>query len=345
MAISHIKSNTIADWTGTVTIGNSTGGTQTVAATNLVRPGDWNSAHNQYYTLSGNTTGNSTASGTNVVFQASNNLTLSGNNATIVFVGPVQDMLSYYQHPPGPMNNTITMSVGGGSSNYVQPFILPQDISASYIRLPVSMSLASTTFATGAAGYGSSVAQSNTLNFNIYTQGVGASSQSLQWYTSASATWNFQISYSGTASTHTVSYNVTFPTLGGNSNTQMTSSQASSAVNEVPAGTSNFQAMRYFDIPFAASLSAGNYWMALQRSSTTGGGSNIGIGISALAITQHNSSIGIPNLASNSSYGLVPYLGSWSTNTLGRTTDSIAKANVSTMASHPVAIFQIIREA
>ena len=85
--------------------------------------------------------------------------------------------------------------------------------------------------------------------------------------------------------------------------------------------------------------------MALQRSSTTGGGSNIGIGISALAITQHNSSIGIPNLASNSSYGLVPYLGSWSTNTLGRTTSSIAKANVSTLASHPVAIFQIIREA
>ena len=347
MAISHIKSNTIADWTGTVTIGNSTGGTQTVAATNLVRPGDWNSAHNQYYTLSGNTTNASTASGTNVVFEARGNLTVAGSTGTIVFVAPTQDVLSFYQHPPVPMNNTATMSVGGGSSNYVQPFVIPQDISASYIRMPVSMSLASTTFGTGAGAYGSSVAQSNTMWFNIYTQGTGANVSSLRWLTSASATWVFQISYSGTASTHSVSYNVTFPTMGGNSNTQLTSNQpaGSSAVNEVPAGTANFQGWRYFDLPFAASLSAGNYWMALQRSSTTGGGSNIGLGISAMMVTQHNSSIGVPNLASNSTYHLNPYLGSWSTNSLGRTTDSIAKTQVSTMASHPVAVFQIIREA
>ena len=64
MAVSHVKSNTVADWTGTVTVGNSTGGTQTIAATNLVRPGDWNSAHNQFYTLSGNTTNASTAPAT-----------------------------------------------------------------------------------------------------------------------------------------------------------------------------------------------------------------------------------------------------------------------------------------
>ncbi len=88
MAISHIKSNTIADWTGTVTVGNSTGGTQTVAATDLVRPSDWNSAHNQFYTLSGNTTNASTASGTNVVFQAAGAITLAGSTGTIVISSP-----------------------------------------------------------------------------------------------------------------------------------------------------------------------------------------------------------------------------------------------------------------
>ncbi len=388
MAISHVKSNIVPDWTGTVTIGNSTGGTQTVAATDLVRPVDWNSAHNQYYTLSGNTNGASTASGTNVVLSGGNNVTLVGGGATVGFsvgnyitTGALSDhshgnptlaltnlsgttasnsagltlslsaaapgggaVGSFYQHPPL-INNTNTMSVGGGSSNYVQPFVLPYGVSASYIRMPVSMSLASTTFTTGAAGYGASVAQSNTLWFNIYTRGGGASSLSLQYLTQASATWAFQISYSGTASTHTVSYNVTFPTLGGTSSTQMTSSQQSSAVNQVPAGTSNFQSFRYFDIPFATSLSAGNYYMALQRSSTTGGGSNIGLGISAMIVTQHNSSIGVPNQASNSSNHLVPYLGSWSTNSLGATTSSIGKASISTLGSHPVAVFQIIREA
>lgn len=345
MAVSHVKSNTIADWTGTVTVGNSTGGTQTINATDLVRPGDWNSAHNQFYTLSGNTTNASTASGTNVVFAASGNLTIAGSTGTIVFSAPPRDILSIYQNVPA-INGTGTMSMGGGSSNVVFPFLMPQDGSFSYLRMPVSMSLASTTFATGAAGYGSSVAQSNTVWFNIYTQGSGASSRSIQWLTSASTTWAFQISYSGTASTHSVSYNVTFPAEGGvASNTQLTSSAQSSAVNEVPAGTANFQAMRYFDMPFATSLSAGNYFAAIQRSSTTAGGSNIGLGVSALMVTQHNSTIALPNAASNSSNHLVPYVGSWSTNTLGATTSSIARSQVSTSASHPIPVFQMIREA
>ncbi len=45
LTVTHAKSNTIADWSGTATVGNSTGGTSTVAASDLVRPSDWNSAH------------------------------------------------------------------------------------------------------------------------------------------------------------------------------------------------------------------------------------------------------------------------------------------------------------
>ena len=71
MAISHVFSNAIPDGTNT----------------NVVRPSDWNSAHNQYYTLSGNTLGASTVSGTNVVFQGVGNVSLSGTGQTIVFYG------------------------------------------------------------------------------------------------------------------------------------------------------------------------------------------------------------------------------------------------------------------
>ena len=83
MAISHSKSVTIADFTGTVTVFNSLGATQTANATDLVRPSDWNSVHNQYYTLSGNTNNASTVSGTNVVFQGAGAVTLTGTNQTI----------------------------------------------------------------------------------------------------------------------------------------------------------------------------------------------------------------------------------------------------------------------
>lgn len=87
-AVTHVKSNAVADFTGTVTVFNSQGSTVTVAATDIVRPSDWNSGHHQVATLSGNTAGASTLSGTNIVIQGGNGLSVSGaqgaNAATIV---------------------------------------------------------------------------------------------------------------------------------------------------------------------------------------------------------------------------------------------------------------------
>ena len=64
-ALSHVKNVTIADFTGTFTGFNSQGSSTTIAATDIVRPSDWMSAHNQFLTLTGNTNVQSTASGTN----------------------------------------------------------------------------------------------------------------------------------------------------------------------------------------------------------------------------------------------------------------------------------------
>lgn len=75
MTLLHAYSQTVADGT----------------ATSVVRPSDWNSGHNQFVTLSGNTAGQSTISGTNIVYQGGNNVTLSAitaaGAATIVVSG------------------------------------------------------------------------------------------------------------------------------------------------------------------------------------------------------------------------------------------------------------------
>jgi hypothetical protein len=72
MALFHAYTHQVADGT----------------ATSVVRPSDWNSGHVHAITLSGNTAGVSTASGTNLVYQGGNNVTLSANQgagvATIV---------------------------------------------------------------------------------------------------------------------------------------------------------------------------------------------------------------------------------------------------------------------
>jgi hypothetical protein len=87
MAISHVFSSPIADFTGTVVVYDSAGQTATGAASDIVKPSDWNSAHNQYMTISGNTAGASTLSGTNLVLQGGSNVTLSANGQTLIFHG------------------------------------------------------------------------------------------------------------------------------------------------------------------------------------------------------------------------------------------------------------------
>lgn len=344
MAVSHVKSNTIANWTGTVTVGNSTGGTQTIAASALVQPQDWNSAHNQYYSLAGNTTNASTASGTNVVFGATGKAIIAGSTDS-VFVSVPNTYLSFYQNVDAfAINNQV--NIGGATGMLVVPFLMPQDGSFSYMRFLASINNSTTTFTTGAAGYGSSVAQSNTMWANIYTRGTGTNSQSLQYLTQASTTWVYQISYSGTASTHSVSYNITYPGPSGvSTSTQMTSSAQSSAVNEVPAGTSNFTGQRFWDLPFETSLSAGNYFVGIQRSSTTAGGSNVNFNLLLHVLTQGTQQFAFPGAATNSTLHYAPFLGVWTTNSSGATTSSIARSLISTTSSNFLPIFQFLREA
>jgi hypothetical protein len=141
MAVSHVFSNTIADWTGTVTIGNSTGGTQTIEATKLVRPGDWNSAHNQFYTLSGNTNNASTASGTNVVLQGVGKVTMIGSTGTIgVSVANDVTVSSRWNYPPGIY--TALGAMGNGSLT-VERMQIDDYMQATRLDVPFLVSLAS----------------------------------------------------------------------------------------------------------------------------------------------------------------------------------------------------------
>jgi hypothetical protein len=105
MPISHAKSITVADATGTVTgwFGTST---VTIAASAIQLPSDWNSAHNVAYTLTGNTISNTTVSGTNIIFAGSGGVSVGGSNGSIIISG-------------------ITGGGGGGATmkGYYNPFM------------------------------------------------------------------------------------------------------------------------------------------------------------------------------------------------------------------------------
>lgn len=139
MSVAHVFSNVTPDYTGTVTQYDSRGSTITVAATDLVRPSDWNSTHNQYFTLSGNTNNASTASGTNVVLSGSGGMTLAGSTQTIVLSISTSDPAYTYQYFNP--QDAYVQAVGqqGQSTLHIQPAKIP-NLTHDRIVLPVFFS-------------------------------------------------------------------------------------------------------------------------------------------------------------------------------------------------------------
>jgi hypothetical protein len=323
--------------------------------------------------LGGQTAGNTTASGSTIglsgveitlsgtnnsvinmignTFSNSNNITF-GKNAGTITASYQEPFQSYFQW--GAYVNTSAFTMGG-STNHVQPFILPYNISASYIRIAQSIAIGSTTGATS-ANVSLTLNNSRSIFVNIYTKGVGASSKSLQRVAGGSVSMVFQVRVEiGAASNNqTVSHNFTYPSSegGAQGNFATNYNVNSGSYNISTTHLTSFNSFRWFDIPFASSLSAGNYWMAIGESTataTTGGigaMTNVTYRNSYIAVTQISANVAL--MGSNSNISTAPWangLGYWSTNTIGATSSSLSLAGISTVANQPILPFQMIREA
>lgn len=205
MAVSHVYNNAVADWTGTVTGFNSQGSTTTIAATAIVRPSDWNSAHNQFYTLTGNTTGNSTASGTNVIIAGSGGISVGGSTGTIVISCQPPGTATMWQ----PFNEGVNV-VGqhGQATLHIAPMPTPPTAAGGEVqidRLCVPLYFSNSSNSTGSATL--------SLWYGLYTR--NGTSLSLMHSTSYSTAHTF----SGTASSatyngirlHTIPWTTTIP--------------------------------------------------------------------------------------------------------------------------------------
>ena len=143
MAVSHVKSNTIGDFTGTVTVLNSQGSTTTAAATNLVRPGDWNSAHNFFQTISGATGGDaSTASGTNMVIGGTNGVGVALSTAAGAATLWLQPQAQNGYNPFGLGAESVAGAHGAGTL-YIAPMTGVPRLQHDRLVIPVHISNAS----------------------------------------------------------------------------------------------------------------------------------------------------------------------------------------------------------
>lgn len=189
-AVSHNKSLTMADFAATVTVFNSQASTTTIAATDLARPSNWNSAHDQFITLSGNTSNLSSAGPiSNIILAGGNDITLSMATAvgvaSITFVAS-GDIMSRFTEWGIPGGSTAASSITNSAS--FRAMLIDQPISFTRVDFGVSVSLSSAVGAT----FGRVI----TSAFVIYTRNASTLSPLVgaigtTTYTWASNTANF----------------------------------------------------------------------------------------------------------------------------------------------------------
>lgn len=165
MSILHIKTNAAADFTGTVTGFNSQGSTATLAATDLVRPSDWNSGHGFVQTISGNTGGDaSTASGTNLVIGATNGasvaLSTAAGAATLwIDAGGAAPQVRNYFNPQDAFVQVAGQQ--GNATMHMQPAYIP---ALTFDRLAIPLVVSNATNSTGSVTV--------SFGFGLYTRDV-----------------------------------------------------------------------------------------------------------------------------------------------------------------------------
>jgi hypothetical protein len=251
-----------------------------------------------------------------------------------------------------PLVGDLTATSNFGVSKFIQPFFLPYAVSADYIRFPESCALTRTSQATSASTFNQSFSRFQTANIIIYTRGTGASSQSLQSYfsTSASQAYGFECTGSNNQGTTTsyLTYLLQGVTSSSSQSSAFTGTQTSASW---PMETSQFSRMtgvHWLEIPFATSLSAGEYYLGIQFSSAS---SNSFVNTQMAAVVNFLSThqplvatqIGIItqiNGAAGTRY--LDGLGTW-TSAGGSTTSAIAFTNITHQNSAPQIFFQMLK--
>lgn len=253
MAIQHIKSNTIPDMTGTVTVYDSVGSTATVAATDLVRPSDWNSSHKINYILGGNTVGSSALSGAEVEIHGGNNITLSADTANSRLIisagaGGGGDV-TVGNAELFPLHAGTAFITLGQNTLYFQRFENQSNISFNNLEFRFSGSTVSST---------NSQAVSHTYDYGLYSRQTGASSTRYSLIASS------QIIFGASATS--------------NASAGFTISQGAGSYTNTSAGTANMSLLTGFKhvyLPFTSTLSkGGEYAIGLRMSSATTVGTN-----------------------------------------------------------------------
>lgn len=389
MAVQHVFSNQVADGTVTsvvrpsdwnsyhnqlVTLSGNTAGQSALAGTNVVFQGGNN------VTLSGNTAagaativvnggdtsqflttamqsnaGSNFVAATSPVYGTNITGTIGSNGISLSAAGGAAAIESHWANFPALWTAAVVPAAAmRQSTSIVFPAVINMDLSINQMMAMRSVAQGTTQIAT-AANTSFGFTQNETHNYVFYTQGTGASSGSLQYYTSTSVGLSMSVLGSIGAASNNLSCYTSYNVPNATGTSQFTVSTAPAASASLPfasTAVSNFlSGIRLWASQANISMPAGEYWIAhgVSSTGTTGGGA----GASALtAATVAMSNLAMPNIntiiasfgTSGQSFNqFYANLGGSFTTAPGGTTASMPISAISSMASHVVPYFNLQR--
>lgn len=280
-------------------------------------------------------------------------VSISVNGSTISIGVPNAPIISSYENVGG-LFASQTQTFNGVSVSGAAAFYVDNNLSASFLRIPVLMTMNSTTIATMASATATaSGALYSTWNAVVYSLVTGASSQSLISVASGSGGWTFSQQISVTNSTQ-ASHSLGFSAQAQGGGTTQTTQYSVSNTNY--SFTTNaftaFSSNRMLDIPFANSLPVGQYWLVLGYSSSSASGGAAGLAAltncnakysNHYVNSQLNLSFGVMGSTNMTSGGLLG-AGSFST-AGGGTTSGFNISAISSSSNNNRLYFQLLRSA
>lgn len=320
MAVSHVKSLTIADGTDT----------------NIVRPSDWASAHNQYLTLGGNTLNASTLSGTNIVMAASGGVSLVGSQTSQMIISVAPEATANIYSPPWAYSGRATNSSLGNGTLYFQPFDVGDNISGSRINFYISYS-----GAMSAVGASTGTCWVN-IGYAIYTRGQAGATNSdrMGTLTSYEATILSQSMNSNTqyAATHYIGLS----DATSHSTVQTAISNANASTYQV----TNLNGGRVIALPLNTILTPGRYWLGFSNRTTAGNAmtNNISVQITSVGVQPEIRIFGQASSATNASvFRALQGWGSYSaTSTAWPATIALSTDNIRAAVGQTLVHFDIV---
>lgn len=343
--VKHVKSVTLAD----------------DANTNLVRPSDWNSDHAitcwDGVSIGGttNTEGTKTLISSGTFFIAgSNNFLIAKSQNSISFSS--RDIYeSSYENLLGveltnlPLTTSAEFHIGCN-------FMLVEPVDARFVRIPAQFALSQVTgFVPG--GWGATTVVGAALyqyfGLGIYSNGTGASSQSLYSVARGREILISQISHSRSNNLQTYTQIISYPFAGSTSEFSTTYTLNTNRVRYETSLLTAFSGIRFVDVNINQKLNAGNYWLFAgynysyfnDDTNMTSMTNNGPVASNFYGATVLNSNIGVMG-KSNLETGGYMFCGDFSTDggfLLAYPPDQLNLSQVSSMASHQRLYFQMLR--